>query len=357
MEDRFTCPSRNSFSISARTSNNCSLFMVTVMPLLGGSIARVMQAGLLVRFAAFAVQTIRREGKAALGRIRRTDVALAAFTLFALVMGLVNRGVSGEAASFAVNMGLFCLMRPVVRAQGAQETLEKLLRFYVGGAVAAVAVGVVQGRFVAMLLGDGMTQSYARFQGTSEPNFMAAYLSAAVHIHLSLARRKSRACDALVTGVLGAGILLTYSMTGMVCFACATVVLLWVHRREIRALLVRIAPALPVAALCFALATGYVMTRGVDAFHLGMIQENIHEQIYYVTADAYEEIRRGADFYDVARKASETTPEDVQREVVEKQQEALENDAQSGALRIRIREAVERLQAGDLDALTSGRCV
>lgn len=327
---------------------------MTVTAFLGGSASRVMQAALLLRVLIVYLQTLRTEGKDALRRLKRSDIGLAAFALFAIVMGLIDHGLSVDAASFAVNAGIFILLRPMVRARGAQSTLETLLRYYVRGALAAVLIGLVQGRFVAMLLND-FTQSYARFQGGSEPNFMAAHLSIAVHVHLSLKREGARVRDALITGILGGAILLTYSMTGILCFVFASIALLIVNRGEMKKLLLRIAPALPVAALCFALVTGYVSLRGVDAFNRGMLVDNIHEQILYVTPEDYERMQQGATFEEVAVRASEITAQEEQQRVVEEQEAALANEAQGNALIIRLQEAIRRLKAGDYDALTSGR--
>ena len=327
---------------------------VTVAAWIGGSVSRVMQAALLVRILAWYVGRLRTEGKAALRRVKRSDIALAAFAAWVVAMGLIEHGISTDTMSFAVNAGLFILLRPVVRALGAQETLGALVRYYVRGALASVLVGLAQGRFIAMLLND-FTQSYARFQGTSEPNFMAAHLSLALNLHLSLAREKHRVPDVLITGVLGGALLLTYSMTGLLCFALTVVALLIVHRREWKALLGRALPAIPVALFCFALATGYVSWRGVDAFNRGMLVSDIHESILYITPENYERMQEGATFDEVAVRASEATSQEEQERVVQEQEQALANEAQGSALVIRIREALARLKEGDYDALTSGR--
>lgn len=327
---------------------------VTVTAFLDGSASRVMQLALLLRVIGTYGKTLRTEGKEALRRFKRSDVGLAAFALFTIGMGLIDHGLSADTASFAVNAGLLILLRPMVRAHGAQSTLETLLRYYVRGALAAVLIGLVQGRFIAMLLND-FTQSYARFQGTSEPNFMAAHLGMAVHVHMSLKRENARVRDALITGVLLGAILLTYSMTGMLCFALASVALLIANRGGMKTLLMRIAPALPVAALCFALVTGYVSLRGVDAFNRGMLVDDIYEQILYVTPEGYERMQHGATFEEVAVCASEITAPEEQQRVVEEQEDALDNEAQENALCIRIQEAICQLMAGDFDALTSGR--
>ena len=327
---------------------------VTVAAFLGGSASRVMQVALLLRVLFVYGKTLRTEGKEALRRLKRSDVGLAAFALFAIGMGLIDHGLSADTASFAVNAGLFILLRPVVRARGAQTTLETLLRYYVRGALAAVLIGLVEGRFLATMLNEN-TQSCVRFKGTSEPNFMAAHLSIAVHMHLSLKQERSRIRDALMTGVLGCAILMTYSMTGILCFALATIALLIVHRDEMKKLLTRIGLALPVAALCFALVTGYVSLRGVEAFNHGVLGGNALEKIYHVTPEGYERMRHGATFEEVAILASDfMTPEE--RVITMKgEAAAMANEAQGSALLIRIQEAILRLKAGDYDALTSGR--
>lgn len=327
---------------------------MVVMPLLGGSISRVMQAALALRFAAYYIAKWRAQGMKAFQMLKRSDVLLTAFAILAVLLGLLDHGVSGETASFAVNAGLFILMRPIIRDLGASETLEALLRYFVRGALSSVVIGLALGRFVSVLFNEE-TQSYARFLGTSEPNFTAAFLGTAVHIHLSLERRRGRLIDAAITGVLGGAIILTYSMTGMLWFMLASVVLLLVHRAELKPLFARIGLALPIAAVCFALVSGYVMVRGVDSFERSMMEEKTYEEIYYIMPEDYERIRRGEAFEDVARRGGEIISEVERHTMSERNRQALANEAQSNALAIRIREALSRLQNGELDALTSGR--
>ena len=88
--------------------------------------------------------------------------------------------------SFGLNMGLFWLVRIVLRARAdAPSVVRGMLRTYTYGALAAIAVGFTQQRFVTLLLED-FTSSYARFMGTFEPNFMAAFLSASILIWMAL---------------------------------------------------------------------------------------------------------------------------------------------------------------------------
>lgn len=327
---------------------------VTVITAIGGSVSRVVQGILVLRFGVWYIAQFRAEGRKIFKRIRLSDVLVEIFAVFAVVMGLINHGISGETVSFAVNMAIFLLMRPIVRAKGTSRVLEILLKMFIYGALAAIAVGIVQGRFVSMLFGGDML-SYARFKGTYEPNFTAVYLSIAIMLVLCLEAEKPW-LDAVLVGILGGGLLLTYSMTCIVCFFVTAAILLVVRRMRLRSLLRRIVMALPIAALFFGAVTGYVAIRGVDAFDRGMLTENIHENVYYVTQEDYAKIREGADFHEVAKRASDVTPEEAQAQVVGMHKEALESGASQGtAWIIRLQEAVERLLSGDLDALTSGR--
>lgn len=327
---------------------------VTVMDALGGSVVRIMQIALLIRFVLEYIQIITKEKKGAVKHLYKSDVLIGLFAAWAIVVGLLSHGLSGETASFAVNVGLFLLMRPLVRKEGTDEILTSLIRFYVMGALAACAVGLVHGRFVVLLFGENNSASYLRFKGTNEPNFMAAYLGTAIMLHINMPK-KNWWSDALVTGILGAGLLLTYSMTGMLCFMISGIILLIVNRKEIKAMLTRIGLALPVVLLCFALVTGYVSWRGADAFDRGMIYDTVQDDVLVITPEGYEQIQQGADYRDVATPISELRSIEKQDEVVQKQEKAMYNQTQSSALLVRITEAFERIKSSDLDALTSGR--
>ncbi len=324
-------------------------WMDEVMPfaLLGGSIVRVMQLSMGVRLAiTFLKKRL---------WLRKSDVALAAFTLAACAAGVISYGVSGETMSFALNMSLFLLVRIVLRARAdAPSVVRGMLRTYAYGALGAVAVGFAHQRFVTLLLED-FTSSYARFMGTFEPNFMAAFLSAAILIWMALDWEQP-AVDMLALGVMGGALVSTFSMTGMFCFACASFYMLIRLRKGIRRVLLRIVRALPVALGVALIFSVFVSLRGVDYFARGIITEDMHDYAYKLTYEDYVYARdNGLDFLSVSKPASEILTEAEREADVEKQIGALSNPVQQNALMTRVREAIERIASGDLDELTSGR--
>lgn len=324
-------------------------WMDEVMPFapLGGSIVRVMQLALGVRLAVTVVRCRL--------WVRLSDVALAAFTVAACAVGLAVHGVTVEMLSFGLNVGLFVLMRVALRARAdAPWVARGMLRTYVYGAVAAVAVGFAQQRFVTLLLGE-FTQSYARFMGTFEPNFMAVFLGAAILIWMALDWERPWQ-DLLVLGVLGGALLSTFSMTGMLCFFLASLFMLVRMRRGLRRTLVRVARAAPVALAVFAAFSAFVSLRGVESFTRGLISEDMHDYVYYIEEEDYVYARdHGIDFMEVSRRASDTITEEERQASVDQHMDALEHSVQQSALLVRLQEALERVTSGDWDKLTSGR--
>lgn len=320
---------------------------VMPFPLLGGSVVRVMQLALGVRLLLCILKT-----KA---QIRWSDAALAAFVAAACGVGVITHGISGETLSFGLNMAIFCLIRVALRGRtDAPDVVRGMLRTYTFGALAAIATGFVQQRFVTLLLED-FTSSYARFMGTFEPNFMAAFLSAAILIWMAL-DWKQPIVDALALGVMGGALISTYSMTGMFCFALASLFMIFSMRKEIGRVLLRIARAIPVALAVVALFTAFVSLRGMDYFARGIITEDMHDHSYKLTYEDYVYARdAGIPFLQVSKPASEWISEEQRQEEVDQQIGALSNSVQQNALFTRIREAFERIARGDLDELTSGR--
>lgn len=324
-------------------------WMDEVMPFapLGGSIVRVMQLALGVRL----IVTFFRKRL----WIQKSDAALAAFVAVACAVGYISHGLTGEMLSFGLNMGLFWLVRIVLRARAdAPSVVRGMLRTYTYGALAAIAVGFTQQRFVTLLLED-FTSSYARFMGTFEPNFMAAFLSVSILIWMALDWEQP-VVDMAVLGVMGGALVSTFSMTGMLCFALASLFMLIRMRRGMRRVLIRVARALPVALAVVALFSGFVSLKGMDYFARGIITEDMHEHAYKLTYEDYVYARdNGIDFLSVSKPASELLSEEERVADVEKQMGALSNPVQQNALLTRIREAFERIASGDLDELTSGR--
>jgi len=185
-------------------------------PPLGGSLARVLQVGILLRAAlAFWVERPRA------ARPDRFTWMAALLTAVACGISFLLKGLVGDSLSFGVNMLVLLALRAALRTSAEMPgLLRRLMRVYVASAVAAVAFGVAYNRFFVM--GDGPV---IRFLGTHEPNFMAMFLNVALVLWLMLPRPGARPVlawllDAAVLGTLLGGLLLTGSLTGLLIAGC-----------------------------------------------------------------------------------------------------------------------------------------
>ncbi len=208
-------------------------------PLLGGSLVRVLQGGLLARAAT--------ECLSARAWPDRFTCIAALCTALSCGISFLLKGMVGDSVSFAVNMAVFLALRLALRARLSQTGREQamagillsLLRTYVVSALTAICFGVAYNRFYVLDAGEGVSLMI-RFLGTHEPNFMAMFLDIALLLWLSLpsparASGSARLLDAAVLGTLLAGLLLTGSMTGLGIAACMTAVcgfLLCARRKE-----------------------------------------------------------------------------------------------------------------------------
>jgi|GEM_PF-3552862 len=195
------------------------LFMFDNMlpfPALGGSLARVMQAGIVLR-AAWALARAR-------ALPDRFTIIAGLFTAVACGISFVLKGLVGDSLSFGVNMLVLLALRAALRATDqAGGIFLRLMRTYVASAVTAVVFGVAYNRFYVLNV-----RTLIRFLGTHEPNFMAVFLDVAIILWVMLPRPGIRPAlawplDALTLGVLLGGLAMTGSLTG---FAIAGFMLL-----------------------------------------------------------------------------------------------------------------------------------
>ena len=207
-------------SLSSLAAAYVFLFLFDNMlpfPLLGGSLARVLQAGILAR-AALALARART-------RPDRFTLIAALFTAITCGISFLLKGLVGDSVSFGVNMLVFLALRASLRAScempGAfRRFFRQLMRAYAASAVTAVAFGVAYNRFFVMGGDSGI-----RFLGTHEPNFMAMFLDVALVLWVMLPRPGARPAlawllDAAVLGVLLGGLAMTGSLTGLVITGC-----------------------------------------------------------------------------------------------------------------------------------------
>lgn len=179
-------------------------------PLLGGSVVRVMQGGLLLRLSWIWLHLHIRP--------RRGEVIAGILCCISFAIGM-TRGLQGDAFSFLVNMGLFLLLRPVMRRQeDLPSVAAQCINAMAWSVLLALLWGICYRRFLAVPVG-GLT--LLRFMGTYEPNFMAAFANVAWIGMLCLPPRKTWQ-DTLLPGLLLLCLLLTFSVT-----AILVLVLVW----------------------------------------------------------------------------------------------------------------------------------
>lgn len=190
-------------------------------PLLGGSLVRVLQLGILLRGGFFCLRN----------QLWPDRFTFWTGCLVALssVVSVVTKGLQGDSVSFAVNMAVLLLMRMTVRESTAQLPVEerasamdhlfrRLAHTYVASALLAVCFGVAYCRFYVLDAG-----AVVRFLGTHEPNFMAMFLDIALILAILLPPRAGKMLDALLLGVLLGGLFLTRSLTGLGIAGCMLV--------------------------------------------------------------------------------------------------------------------------------------
>ncbi|MCL2810625.1 MAG: hypothetical protein FWD25_01900 [Clostridia bacterium] len=182
-------------------------------PALGGSLARVLQAGIALRAALLLIK--------ARAKPDRFMLFAALFTAVACAISFIIKGLVGDSLSFAINMLVLLALRAALRTDNqASGLFQRLTRVYVASAVTAVVFGVVYNRF--FVVGAAMV---IRFLGTHEPNFMAMFLNVAVILWLMLPRPNVRPAflwplDAVTLGVLLGGLVMTGSLTGFAIAGC-----------------------------------------------------------------------------------------------------------------------------------------
>lgn len=328
---------------------------VLPFPLLGGSVVRVMQGGLFIRLTVAWIRL----------RIRpRIEECIAgALVILSCGIGLI-RGIQSDALSFLVNMGLFLLLRPVLRRQEdpMQDIAEKCIRAMAWSVLLALLWGLCYQRFLVVPVG-GM--QLLRFMGTYEPNFMATFANVAWVGLLCLPPRRTWQ-DTIMLGLLLLCLLLTYSVTGylVVALMCCLLILPKAHRKE---RFIRFARCLLVAIPLFACITFLLPTLWAQE------SENSTETLPSIASEPLrneqgEELSSDpADLallpeeYEAARAAGETpvayrrplnlvTP--VARLRIE-QAEALAG--QSNPLTARIQDFLWCASTGNWDLLSSGR--
>jgi len=204
-------------SLSSLAAAYVFLFLFDNMlpfPALGGSLARVLQAGILLR-AGLALAKAR-------AMPDRFTLLAALFTAIVCGISFALKGLVGDSLSFAINMLVLLALRAALRgADEAGALFLRWMRVYVASAVTAVVFGVAYNRFYVM--GEG---TVIRFLGTHEPNFMAMFLDVAIILWLMLPRPGVRRpalawlLDAAVLGVLLGGLMMTGSLTGFLVTGC-----------------------------------------------------------------------------------------------------------------------------------------
>lgn len=271
-------------SPAAMTTGYVFLFLYDNMlpfPFLGGSLVRVLQAGILLRAAAVSVKR----------RALPDRFTLAALPLIAATCGIsfFLKGLTGDSLSFAISMlvllALRNLLRPLCRATDEPAAamagnLRRWMRAYVAAAVTAVVFGVAFNRFY--VLGEG---GPVRFLGTHEPNFMAMFLDVALVLWLMLPRpatRFPRLLDAAVLGALLGGLAMTGSITGLAIAGCMALACCWricrARSREVR--------RGALGALCLRLLCGGMIAAVVTAggVQLARVRPQKERDIYAIRA-------------------------------------------------------------------------
>jgi hypothetical protein len=284
-------------SLTALGSAYIFLFLFDNMlpfPPLGGSLARVLQAGILLRAGLLCLRARRWPD--------RFTVVAALGTAATCGISYALKGLVGDSLSFAVNMAVLLALRLALRAETADlaALLRRWMRVYVASAVTAVCFGLLYNRFYVFSAGVGQPAT-VRFLGTHEPNFMAMFLDVAVILWLTLphagpfARRGWGALmDACVLGVLLGGLALTQSLTGIVITACMLIACGFVgHGRRKKARDERPASVLParphgwaafgLRVLC-GLAVAGVLTVGFVRLERSLPPQKISEIYGYQSA-------------------------------------------------------------------------
>ncbi len=243
------------------------------LPLLGGSLARVMQLGIAARVAWMLVR-----GKA---RVDRYTLILGALVAASCLISYCIKGLNADLVSFAINMAVFSLLRLAIRAQGDKalsDTARDILLTFVVAAVCAVLFGIAYQRF----FWKGDTFLTTRFMGAHETNFTAMAMDVALLIWLVLSpaaglmakawrgHARMRGIDAAVAGILLAGLAMTGSVTGLTIAALMLLAFLLLHRKTCGALLLRGCAALVIMALVVGITALTVRKKNVNEIVGGM---------------------------------------------------------------------------------------